>query len=72
MQLFRNFFLLIVVCSSPCFAINESVLIEAIEQQNISEVMNFFEEIETITWDEAQELITRFYDHYLCTGQKMS
>jgi len=65
MRFFRSFLLLIVISTSPCLALDEGALIEAVEQQNISEVIQFFEEIETISWNEAEELITRFYEHYI-------
>ncbi|NGX27133.1 MAG: hypothetical protein K940chlam6_01064 [Chlamydiae bacterium] len=53
------------VYASHCFSIDKSLLIEAIERQDISEVVSFFDKIETITWEEAHELITDFYDHYI-------
>ena len=59
MKIFRKFFVMMVVYATQCFSIDNNILIEAIEHQNISEVINFFDEIKSITWEEANELITQ-------------
>ena len=45
--------------------IDKAPLFEAIERRNVSEIVNFFDKIEAITLEEARELITDFYDHYI-------
>lgn len=65
MNFFLFFLILIIGNISYCFSIDKNILIEAIEQQNVSEIVNFFEDIKSITVEEAHEFILEFYDHFI-------
>lgn len=64
MAFFRSFFVVVVLSFSHCFSIDKTPLIEAIERQDIAEIVNFFEKIGTVSREEAHKLITDFYEHY--------
>ncbi|MDN3506417.1 MAG: hypothetical protein P0S96_04230 [Simkaniaceae bacterium] len=64
MGMIRVVFLVAVLGLSHCFSIDKTKLIDAIDRQDFSEVSNFFESVESISWGEAQELIADVYEYY--------
>lgn len=65
MNIFRFFCVLTLFCSAQCFSLEKAPLFEAIEHRDPLAVIAFFDQIENITSEDACELITDFFDHYV-------
>ena len=64
MNVILKFVFLFVISTCTCFAINEDILINAIEREDANAIIQFFDENETIQLEEAQELIQKITDYY--------
>ena len=65
MTLFRSFFVLFLYWNIHCFSMDTRDLFEAIDQENAQAVINFFDKIDVINLEEAYELISNIYEHYV-------
>lgn len=65
MKISRVLLFLFLAYASQIFSFDQNILIEAINNQNISKILDFFEQIEEITLEEAQEITNNLYDHYV-------
>ncbi len=64
-KIFKLLVIGVFLFSIPCFAFNKNILISAVEKQDIVGILEFFDDIESISWEEARELVASFYDHYI-------
>lgn len=65
MTIFLRFFVLSLFWGIQCFSLEKTPLFDAIERRDSLAIINFFDQIETITLEDAQELIADFYNHYV-------
>ncbi len=65
MKISRVFSLFVVFLRAQCFTFENSVLFEAIDQRDASRVVNFFNQIESVDYEEACQLIKQIYQYYI-------
>lgn len=65
MKISQVFSLFVIFFSTQCFAFEKSALFDAIDQGNASKAIAFFNQIESVDHEEAYELITEIYQHYV-------
>ncbi len=65
MKISQAFSLFMIFFNMQCFAFEKSELFESIDQGDAPKVIAFFNQIESITYEEAYELITEIYQHYV-------
>lgn len=61
----RCFLLLILSWSVNCFSFEATHLLNAIERRDSYAVISFFDQIDTLCFEEAHEFISNFYDFYI-------
>lgn len=52
------------LCICNIYSIDQNILIEKIDEQNTSEIIQLFEDNKNITFIEAKELLQKVYQHY--------
>ncbi len=64
MKIIRRYFILVLFWSVHCSAIDITDLFQAIDREDSSAIICFFDQIDLITVEEGRELITNFYEYY--------
>ena len=65
MKIFRSLFVLILFWRAHCFSMDTTDLLHAIDRQDPSAVISFFDQMDVISLEEAHELISDFYGYYI-------
>ena len=63
-SLFKYFISVFLLCSTRCFSLELSDFFEAVEKQNTTEVLRFFDEIGSLDSPSARNLVFEIYSHY--------
>lgn len=65
MTIFRSFCVLILSWSVHCFSVDTIHLFQAIDRRDSEAVVSFFDKMDPIDLEEARELISNIYEHYI-------